>query len=78
MSIASQQLSIKAADTIFGRFRDLFPDRRPRPEHVMTLSDDRIRAAGLGAWGLGLGAWGVAANAQSQVNSVSSFFYRCK
>jgi DNA-3-methyladenine glycosylase II len=46
MSIASQQLSVKAADTIFGRFRDLFPDRRPTPEHVMTLDDDRIRAAG--------------------------------
>jgi 3-methyladenine DNA glycosylase/8-oxoguanine DNA glycosylase len=46
MSIASQQLSIKAADTIFGRFRDLFPDRRPTPEHVMTLTDDQIRAAG--------------------------------
>ena len=46
MSIASQQLSIKAADTIFGRFRDLFPNRRPTPEHVMTLTDDRIRAVG--------------------------------
>ena len=46
MSIASQQLSVKAADTIFRRFRDLFPDRRPTPEHVMTLSDDQIRACG--------------------------------
>lgn len=47
MSIASQQLSTKAAATIFGRFCDLFPpDRRPRPERVMTLSDDQIRGVG--------------------------------
>ena len=47
MSIASQQLSTKAAATIFGRFCDLFPpDRRPRPERVMTLTDDQIRAVG--------------------------------
>ena len=45
-AIASQQLSIKAAETIYGRFRDLFPDRKPSPELVMTLSDDRIRACG--------------------------------
>jgi len=46
MSIASQQLSTKAADTIFRRFCDLFPDRRPTPERVMTLADDEIRAVG--------------------------------
>lgn len=47
MSIASQQLSTKAADTIFRRFCDLFPpDRRPSPERVMTLTDDEIRGAG--------------------------------
>ena len=47
LSIASQQLSTKAADTIFRRFGDLFPpDRRPTPERVMTLSDDRIRGVG--------------------------------
>jgi DNA-3-methyladenine glycosylase II len=47
MSIASQQLSTKAAATIFARFCDLFPpDRRPRPERVMTLTDDQIRGAG--------------------------------
>jgi DNA-3-methyladenine glycosylase II len=47
MSIASQQLSIKAADTIFRRFCDLFPPaRKPSPERVMTLSDDEIRAVG--------------------------------
>lgn len=46
MSIASQQLSTKAAATIFGRFCDLFPKRRPTPERVMTLADDEIRAVG--------------------------------
>jgi DNA-3-methyladenine glycosylase II len=46
MSIASQQLSTKAADTIFRRFCDLFPDRKPTPERVMTLTDDEIRAVG--------------------------------
>lgn len=47
MSIASQQLSTKAADTIFKRFCNLFPpDCRPTPERVMTLSADEIRAVG--------------------------------
>jgi DNA-3-methyladenine glycosylase II len=46
-SIASQQLSTKAAATIFRRFEDLFPpDRKPTPERVMTLGDDEIRACG--------------------------------
>lgn len=47
MSIASQQLSTKAAATIFSRFCDLFPpDRKPTPARVMTLTDDEIRAVG--------------------------------
>ena len=47
MSIASQQLSTKAAATIFRRFEDLFPpDRRPTPDRVMTMTDDEIRACG--------------------------------
>lgn len=46
MSIASQQLSTKAADTIFRRFCDLFPNRRPTPDGVMTLTDEKIRAVG--------------------------------
>ena len=46
MSIASQQLSVKAAATIFGRFCDLFPNRKVSPEVVMTLADDQIRAVG--------------------------------
>jgi DNA-3-methyladenine glycosylase II len=46
MSIASQQLSTKAADTIFRRFCDLFPNRKPTPIVVMTLTDQEIRAVG--------------------------------
>jgi len=46
MSIASQQLSTKAADTIFRRFCDLFPNRKPTPDVVMTLTDEEIRAVG--------------------------------
>lgn len=46
VSIASQQLSVKAATTIFGRFCDLFPHRKPTPARVMTLTDDQIRSVG--------------------------------
>jgi 3-methyladenine DNA glycosylase/8-oxoguanine DNA glycosylase len=46
-SIASQQLSIKAAATIFRRFEDLFRrTAKPTPHRVMTLTDDEIRACG--------------------------------
>lgn len=46
-AIASQQLSVKAADTIFGRFCALFePDNIPDPHRLLQLQDDRIRAAG--------------------------------
>ena len=46
-SIASQQLSSKAADTIFSRFCDLFPpDRVPDPARLATIDADAIRAVG--------------------------------
>jgi DNA-3-methyladenine glycosylase II len=46
-SIASQQLSVKAADTIFNRFCDLFPpDRIPDPAKIVTMNGDTIRAVG--------------------------------
>jgi DNA-3-methyladenine glycosylase II len=46
-AIASQQLSVKAADTIFGRFCALFaPDNVPDPHRLLQLHDDSIRAAG--------------------------------
>lgn len=46
-SIASQQLSVKAADTIFNRFLDLFPGRDPLPQKVKKIDIEKLRAAGL-------------------------------
>ncbi len=46
-SIVSQQLSIKAADTIFGRFTALFDENFPRPEQILTKSDEQLRAVGM-------------------------------
>lgn len=60
-SIISQQLSVKAADTIFARFLALFhtssPDVRasstsdveifPAPESILAMSDETIRTAGI-------------------------------
>jgi DNA-3-methyladenine glycosylase II len=46
-AIASQQLSVKAADTIFARFCSLFgPDNIPDPHRLLQLEDEAIRAAG--------------------------------
>jgi DNA-3-methyladenine glycosylase II len=46
-AIASQQLSVKAADTIFNRFCALFtPDNIPDPHRLLQLGDEAIRAAG--------------------------------
>jgi DNA-3-methyladenine glycosylase II len=46
-SIVSQQLSVKAADTIWKRFLGLFPDERVDPETVVSLPEQRIRDAGI-------------------------------
>ncbi len=46
-SIVSQQLSIKAADTIFNRFLDLFKDRYPDAKTVLKMDVEKMRAAGL-------------------------------
>ena len=46
-SIVSQQLSVKAANTIFNRFCDLFPDRYPKPELVLALDNEVMRSVGL-------------------------------
>ena len=48
-SIVSQQLSVKAASTIYNRFLDLFPDRYPDPENVLAISKEALRAVGLSA-----------------------------
>jgi 3-methyladenine DNA glycosylase/8-oxoguanine DNA glycosylase len=46
-SIAFQQLSVKAAGTIHGRFRDLFPGRAPTPMKTLELGEEPLRSAGL-------------------------------
>jgi len=47
-SIAYQQLSGKAAATIFGRVRALFPRRKYLdPEKILATPDENFRAAGL-------------------------------
>ena len=46
-SIMAQQLSVNAADTIFARFLDLFPDRYPSPALLSAMSDEHLRTAGV-------------------------------
>ena len=46
-SIVSQQLSTKAADTIWKRFELLFPDKKVTPEALLRVADDDIRASGI-------------------------------
>ncbi|MFT5833451.1 MAG: DNA-3-methyladenine glycosylase II [Cognaticolwellia sp.] len=46
-SIVSQQLSTKAAATIYGRFIDLFENRYPDIEVVLSFSIEELRAVGL-------------------------------
>jgi DNA-3-methyladenine glycosylase II len=47
-SIAYQQLTGKAAETIFSRVVALYrPKRFPSPEDILATSDDALRAAGL-------------------------------
>jgi 3-methyladenine DNA glycosylase/8-oxoguanine DNA glycosylase len=47
-AIVSQQLSSKAAATIFARFRSLFPPHRhPAPEDILGMPDATLRAVGL-------------------------------
>ncbi|WP_239020965.1 DNA-3-methyladenine glycosylase family protein [Pontibacter arcticus] len=46
-SIVSQQLSTKAAATIFKRFTALFPDNYPHPELLLQAPDETLRGAGL-------------------------------
>jgi DNA-3-methyladenine glycosylase II len=48
-SIVSQQLSIKAADTIFKRFCTLFPENFPDSKLLIELDNLQLRNAGLSA-----------------------------
>jgi DNA-3-methyladenine glycosylase II len=45
--VVSQQLSIKAADTIWNRVLQLFPDQDPTPELVLAMEADKFRACGM-------------------------------
>jgi DNA-3-methyladenine glycosylase II len=46
-SIVGQQLSTKAARTIYGRMIDLFGGHAPTPRQLLAVDPERIRAAGL-------------------------------
>ncbi|MDB5170497.1 MAG: DNA-3-methyladenine glycosylase, partial [Candidatus Saccharibacteria bacterium] len=46
-SIIGQQLSVKAASTIKGRFKDLFDGQLPTPEAILSKSTEELRSAGL-------------------------------
>ncbi len=46
-SIVGQQLSTKAARTIYGRMTDIFGGHAPTPRQLLATEPERIRAAGL-------------------------------
>ncbi len=46
-SVVSQQLSVKAADTIFGRLKALSPDPELTAEAVLKMDPQKMRSAGL-------------------------------
>ena len=46
-AIVSQQLSVKAADTIYQRFLNLFPKKNPKPELLLKKTIDELKTAGL-------------------------------
>ncbi len=46
-SIISQQLSVKASDTIYRRFESVFPQNKITPEELLSLPDGIIRETGI-------------------------------
>lgn len=46
-SIISQQLSVKAAATIEGRFKNLYKEPVPLPEHILATPHEKLREVGL-------------------------------
>jgi DNA-3-methyladenine glycosylase II len=52
-AIVSQQLSTRAAATIYRRLRELLPDGPPTPEALGRLSDEALRGVGLSRQKLG-------------------------
>ena len=46
-AIVNQQLSGKAADTILGRFKNLYKNSFPTPLQILKTSDEKMRGCGL-------------------------------
>lgn len=46
-SIVSQQLSLKAGNTIFNRFKDLMPDKKITPANILDLTLEELRKTGM-------------------------------
>lgn len=46
-AIVAQQLSGKAADTIWGRFIELFENKDPAPKRLLFIDPEKMRGAGL-------------------------------
>ena len=46
-AITGQQLSTKAAQTIYGRLTDLFGGRTPTPQEIIDTEPEQLRAIGL-------------------------------
>jgi DNA-3-methyladenine glycosylase II len=46
-SIICQQLSVKAADTIYKRFLELFESRKPEPKQILDLEEQTLQKVGL-------------------------------
>ncbi|NLT07564.1 MAG: DNA-3-methyladenine glycosylase 2 family protein [Solirubrobacterales bacterium] len=46
-AIVGQQLSVKAAQTIYGRLTDLFGGRTPTPAELIATDPEELRAVGL-------------------------------
>jgi len=47
VDIISQQLSIKAADAVVGRFCLLFPRRIPKTKLLINIEDEKLRGVGM-------------------------------
>lgn len=47
-AVISQQLSAKAAETIYNRFKAVYaPDRFPKPERILATPNETLRATGI-------------------------------
>ena len=46
-AIIAQQVSLKAGETVFGRFKDLFDRKLPTPTAVLQKTDAELRSVGI-------------------------------